>query len=40
MSILGMYELTHPESLSDSELKEILENVSKQVIFIDNFRFD
>lgn len=29
MSILGMYELTHPESLSDSELKEILENVSQ-----------
>ncbi|XP_012348441.1 uncharacterized protein LOC100869130 isoform X1 [Apis florea] len=26
MSTLGMYELTHPESLSDSQLKEILEN--------------
>ncbi|XP_031370305.1 uncharacterized protein LOC116186607 isoform X2 [Apis dorsata] len=26
MLTLGMYELTHPESLSDSELKEILEN--------------
>lgn len=29
MLTLGMYELTHPESLSDSELKEILENVSQ-----------
>ncbi|KOX72787.1 hypothetical protein WN51_00727 [Melipona quadrifasciata] len=26
MSTLGMYELTHPESLSESDLKEILEN--------------
>ncbi|OAD58457.1 hypothetical protein WN48_11111 [Eufriesea mexicana] len=26
MSSLGMYELTHPESLSESQLKEILEN--------------
>ncbi|XP_071872249.1 uncharacterized protein isoform X1 [Bombus fervidus] len=26
MSTLGMYELTHPELLSESDLKEILEN--------------
>ena len=39
-----MYELTHPELLSESDLKEILENVSKpgyvyqQFFFIKSWR--
>ncbi|XP_076756706.1 uncharacterized protein LOC143426876 [Xylocopa sonorina] len=35
MSTLGMYELTHPELLSESELKEILEN---RCIDFDNYK--
>ena len=39
MSPLGMYELTHPESLSESDLKEILENVSDAGYVYQRFSF-